>query len=84
MLTFKCLGASGEYNIISQIFYFEPNTTEGGLEEVAYVKEDAEIQPNCSLTFMNIGYLESITHHGITTISDKWNDTYITYERFKL
>uniref|UniRef100_A0A0N5BQL9 Glycoprotein n=1 Tax=Strongyloides papillosus TaxID=174720 RepID=A0A0N5BQL9_STREA len=83
-LTYKCLGASGEYNIISQIFYFEPNTTEGGLEKVAYVKEDAEIQPNCSLTFMNIGYLEAITHHGITTTSDKWNDTYITDERFRL
>uniref|UniRef100_A0A0K0EZR9 Glycoprotein n=1 Tax=Strongyloides venezuelensis TaxID=75913 RepID=A0A0K0EZR9_STRVS len=83
-LTYKCLEASGEYNIITRIYYFEPKTTKHGFEKIAYVKEDTEIQPNCSLTFMNNGGLESITHHGITTTSDKWNDTYMADERFRL
>uniref|UniRef100_A0A0K0EZD0 6-cysteine protein n=1 Tax=Strongyloides venezuelensis TaxID=75913 RepID=A0A0K0EZD0_STRVS len=52
--------------VISKMYYFGPSSADLKLDNVAvpYVKGEVTGQPNCSIFFMTVGYLQEIGYNG--------------------
>uniref|UniRef100_A0A0N5BTF7 Tyrosine-protein phosphatase domain-containing protein n=1 Tax=Strongyloides papillosus TaxID=174720 RepID=A0A0N5BTF7_STREA len=66
-LSYNCLSQNNEKKII-ETFYFAPTSEDHKINQfVKYDKNDSTIQPNCSVNWMTVGYLEKIKYKGSET-----------------
>uniref|UniRef100_A0A0K0EZC9 6-cysteine protein n=1 Tax=Strongyloides venezuelensis TaxID=75913 RepID=A0A0K0EZC9_STRVS len=66
-LNYNCLSKNSEKKIM-ETFYFSPTLEDHKIKQyVKYDKNDSSIQPNCSVNWMTVGYLEKIKYKGSET-----------------
>uniref|UniRef100_A0A0N5BN01 ZP domain-containing protein n=1 Tax=Strongyloides papillosus TaxID=174720 RepID=A0A0N5BN01_STREA len=78
-LVYNHLDATG-YNEVSQVYYFGPASKNITIEKYYGNHEARYSNPNCSIYFMNVGYLDKVIYNGIEGSIDRSLD-FISFER---